>query len=532
MSIAKGRFKSLQNDSKILGIGSLFRRKNRKTWAINVDFNGGITKSMQFSNVPILARKRVLNSTKPYKLAGLSIGFIIENAQKWEISTASDCPAYRAHRHGRDGNQLCFVTQVGSTKVFIPQLEMARALFYHDPFLARLSLQHNALAEDFILGHGDEGKPLIIVREGAEYPVSHFNSDDNRRFLSWILFDSAARASFESISIHLVKYQYQHNNYQHWDFQFMPPPLSGVDFGASGWEDRSSNTFFVWEISKLDQLPSDVDDEIDFFHPGYERKVGGKPIRGDGKAGEAPEQFDLDDDELSDSDRITMALISDRVVVSFKNPHITNRIPNKTKAINNIIGDGEKEVLDNDLSPNEKDESGSLSGGAWNNLDDQSDDVHLYVGKFQSFYKMIDCLVAKHGFKLVKKELAKLPKLGDGKKHWLSDTQNPRCMATVELEFSNQFYTLLEIDTSDGAAKLSTMLLTYAPGWVSENETKILHRIMKKSLGWPRDYFKEQLGEKKYTGIPHPKSKHYGAFPAEVIEPWAQRIANWIDRSA
>jgi hypothetical protein len=525
------RFKKLNDDSRVLGIGSLFRGKDRKSWAINVDLNGGSSQSMQFSNIPVLARKRVLNPTKQYKKAGLPIELTIESTQSWKVAKASDCPAYQAHRHGRDGNLLCFVTQVGSTRVFIPQLEMARVLFYHDPFLARLSLQHNALAEDFVVGKSDDGKPLIVVREGAEYPMYYFNRDDNRRFLSWVLLDHEARVSFESICVQLIKGQYQHNNYQHWNFQFTPPPLTGVELEASGWGDGTSNTFFVWEVSKLDKLPSEVEGEIDFYHPGYERQVGGKPTKGDGKKGEASEQFDLDDDELSDSDKATVGLMSDRVTVSFKNPHITNRVPSKTKSVNNIIGDGEKEVLDNDLSPNEKEEAGNLPGGAWNNLDDQTDDAHLYIGKFQSFIEMVECLVAKHGFKLVRKDVSKLPQLGDGKKHWMADTQNPRCLANIELELSNQFYTLLEIDTSDDAAKLSTMLLRSAPGWVSENEKNILQRIMKKSLGWPSDYFKDQLGEKTYTGIPHPKSKHSGALPAEVIDPWGQRIVNWIERT-
>ncbi len=364
MSKHNARFKKLKDDSKVLGIGSLFRGKARKSWAINVDLNGGSSQSMQFSNIPVIARKRVLNPTKQYKQAGLPIEFTIENAQSWRVAKASDCPAYQAHRHSGDGNQLCFVAQVGSTRVFIPQLEMARVLFYHDPFLARLSLQHNALSEDFVVGKRDDGKPLIVVREGAEYPVYYFNRDDNRRFLSWVLLDRAARASFESICVQLIKGQYQHNNYQHWNFQFTPPPLTGVELEASGWEDSTSNTFFVWEVSKLDKLPSEVEGEIDFYHPGYERQVGGKPTKGGGKKGEASDQYDLDDDELSDSDKATIALMSDRVAVSFKNPHITNRIPSKTKSVNNFIGDGEKEVLDNNLSPNEKEESGDLPGGA------------------------------------------------------------------------------------------------------------------------------------------------------------------------
>jgi hypothetical protein len=222
------RFKKLNDDSRILGIGSLFRSKGRKSWAVNVDFNGGLSKSMQFSNIPILVRKRALNPTKQYKLAGLPIEVTIENAQLWKVAKASDCPAYQSHRHSGDGNQLCFVAQVGSNQMFIPQLEMARVLFYHDPFIARLSLQHNALAEDFILGKRSDGQPMIIVREGAEYPLSYFNRDDNRRFLSWVLLDHAARTSFESICVHLIKYQYQQNNYQHWNFQFIPPPLLGL----------------------------------------------------------------------------------------------------------------------------------------------------------------------------------------------------------------------------------------------------------------------------------------------------------------
>lgn len=530
MSKPEARFKKLKDDSRVLGIGSLFRGVDRKNWAINVDLNGGFAQSMQFSNIPVLARKRVLNATKQYKPAGLNLEFIIENAQTWTVAKASDCSAFQAHRHGRDENQYCFVVQVGNAWVFIPQLEMARVLFYHDPFLARLSLQHNALAEDFMLGSGEDGQPLIVVREGAEYPVFYFNRDDNRRFLSWVLLDRAARASFESISIQLNKNHYRKNNYRHWNFQFTPPPLFGVDLGARGWEDRDSSSFFVWEITKLKNLPSDIEGEIDFYHPGYERKVGGKPTQGDGKQWEAPDRFDLDDDELSDSDKTTISLMSEQVALSFKTPHITNRIANKSRAVSYVTGDGDKEVLDKDLSPNEKEESGNLPGGAWNNLDDQTDDAHLYFSKFDSFFKMVDVLVVKHGCILIGKNLTKLPKVGYGKKHWLADTENPRCMATVELEFDNQSFTLLELDTSDGAAKLSTMLLNSSSDWVKTEEKEILSWIMKKSLGWPTEYFKEQLGDKTYTGIPHPKSKHSGVLPAEVIDSWAQRIANWMGR--
>lgn len=527
--MAEGKFNSLKDNSKIFGIGSLFRKRNRKTWAINVDFNDGSTKAMQFSNIPVLARKRVLNSTKTYKTVGKKVGFLIEDARQWRIAKASDCPAYQAHTHGKDANQLCFVVEDGSTSVFIPQLELARALFYHDPFLARLSLQHNALSEDFFIQQVEE-KISINVREGAEYPIYYYNQDDNRRFLSWVLLDSAARASFESISVHLIKNQRIDNAYQKWNFQFLPPPLSGVELEARGWSDYRSNTFFIWEITKLNNLPSNIDREIDFFHPAYERQFSGNPIKVDAKKGDAPNEFDLHDDELAGSGKTVIPLMSDKVMVSFKNPHITNRVLSKVKLVNSVTGSGEKKAHGKDLSPNEKDESGELPGGAWNNLDDQTDDTHLYIGKFESFFKMVDCLVVEHGFKLVRQKTRKLPKLGSRKKHWLSDSQNPRCLTYVELENSCGFYTLLEIDTSDGATKLSTMLLKSSPGWLHNNEKQVLRGIMKRSLGWPTDYFKKQLGEKAYIGIPHPQSKGSGVLPHEAIAPWAQRVVSGIKR--
>lgn len=532
MSKHKARFKKLRDDAKILGLGNLFRGNGKKSWAINVDFNGGFSQGMQFSNLPVLARKRVLNPTQQYTsgVGGRPINFKIENAQTWQIAKASDCPAYIAHRHGRDENQLCFVAKTGNTNVFIPQLEMARVLFYHDPFLARLSLQHNALAEDFMIEMRGDGRPLVVVREGAEYPLYHFNRDSNRRFLSWVLLDREARASFESISAHLMNNCYRHNNYQHWIYQFTPPPLSGVELEAYGWEDPDSATSFVWQISKLDNLPSEIEKIIDFYHPGYERQVGGKPIKGDGGQGEAPEQFELDDDELSDTVKATMELMSDRVMVSFKNPHLTNRVPSKTKPVKNITGDGEDEVLDKDLSPNEKEESGGLQGGAWNNLDDQTDDAHLYVGKFESFFKMVAVLGTSHGCLILNQSIIKLPKVGESKKHWLSDTQNPRCMAVVELVFNSQHVTLLEIDTSDNAAKLSTMMIKGADEerWVHNNVDQIAQGVIKKSLGWPSALFNSVLKKDAFVGIPHPKSKNPGALAPEEISPWAQRFVNWM----
>ena len=343
--------------------------------------------------------------------------------------------------------------------------------------------------------------------------------------------DKYARQAFESISSNLFTNQFRRGNYDHWDLKFIPPPLTDVELEVSGWQDMETQTFFVWEVRKLIGLSSSVTGEVDFIHPNYERQVGGKPTRGDGKQGMAPEQYEIDDDELSDIDKATIALMSVEVSVSFKDSFITNRIAKKTRSVGNFIGDGEQEVLGKDLSVNEKEISGNLPGGAWNNLDDQTDDAHLYLSKFQSFMDMVNLLESKHDCQIQNIKIVKLPQLGEGKKHWLADTQNPRCIAIVELVYNNQFIILLEIDTSDGAAKLSTMMLkTGLIDWLNENLIRIKLGIMKKSLGWPTDLFGEKLNKDDFSGIPHPKSKHSGLLAPEEIAPWAQRFVNWMNR--
>lgn len=258
--------------------------------------------------------------------------------------------------------------------------------------------------------------PAIHVREGAEYPLYYFNRDDNRRFLCWVLMDPDARKSFDSISTNLFINKYRQENYDHWDFRFSPPPLTGVELKVSGWDDFASNTFLVWEVTDLAGLPSSVTGEVDIIHPNFERKVGGKPIKGDGGLSEAPEEYGLDDDEMSDTDKATVELMSETVSVSFKDPFITNRISGKTRSVSNIITTADKEELVKDLSVNEKEITGDLPGGAWNNLDDQTDDGHLYLRKFQSFIDMVTILESSHGCIISNKTTKKLPKRGSGKK--------------------------------------------------------------------------------------------------------------------
>jgi len=51
-----------------------------------------------------------------------------------------------------------------------------------------------------------------------------------------------------------------------------------------------------------------------------------------------------------------------------------------------------------DISMEESLDGGGLSGADWDNLNDITDDVHLYENKFTCFLKVIDLIAAKEAY--------------------------------------------------------------------------------------------------------------------------------------
>lgn len=525
----KAKIKNIEDDAKVIGIGDLFKRSSHKLWSINIELSSQ-KNHVHFSCAPILARKRHLNPTQNHSVVGKTMTIDILDAQKWEVKRLSACKAYHVSSKGNDGDQWGFVAKSGNTDYFIPHLELARVLFYHDSFMARLSLQHNALEEDFSIGK-ENGETTIHVLEHAEYPLKFFEKPENRRFLSWVILDQEARASFDSIAASLISNQSSRGDYDFWRFRFSPPSLHGVRMTVRGWHDFKSRTFFVWEITALEGLPSSVSGEVHMTHPKFVQSIGGnRPVLSDGGSA-LPEELEIDDEEMSDADKQIIELDSMKTSITYAKPFSVKRIATNERHSVAVIGKGEHEYASKDISVNGKDVSASLPGGAWNNLNDETDDAHLYIGKFKSFDSMLELLANQHGCQIVQKRIRKLPQHGNGKKHLLTDTYNARCIAVVELYLNNNHLTLLEIDTSDGAASLSTMLLkTSSPGWIFDYIEEIERRVMKKSLSWPTNYFKRQLGQDSYHAVPHPRSDNPGQLSSEEIAPWAKRFVNWMNK--
>jgi hypothetical protein len=527
------RFKHIPEDALVLGVGSLFKKNSNVFWGINLSFSKKLDRpSIPIAGVPLIRRYKSLSANQSNQLKGRQLTFTIRDAQQWDRKRLRDCPAFHSMGNGHNSEQWCFEFDVpdGPT-VFLPQLELARVLFLHDNYLSRICLEHGKLSSDFNITNIN-GHWQIDVMPSSSYPIAAFNDERSRRFLSWILMDPEARTSFESIHQTMMREYISSGQYKFWDFSFTPPCLNRTKLEVSGWHDWSTNSFFVWEIRRVEDLPSSMPDELDFYHPDFKRQVTGQGGGANSGRPKRPEEHELDDEEEADPDKKRVVLDTESVGLSFRKPFKTNRVTNKTRKANSGKPDDSEpnEQLPNKLSPNGDNVTGTIAGADYDVLSDESDDAHLYASKFEIFSQVIDRLETNHGCQTYRYPLRKLPKLARCTKHMMADDANPRCMAVVEVTCHGQVYHFVEVDTSDAKNSISTMVLK-----LNDNSTLLKQiaeleiRLLKKSLAWPRDYISLICGDGNFKGISHPSCKHKGCIDPADIDKWAGWFMGWLE---
>ena len=531
------RFEHLSDDTEIKAIGSLFRRVNGSQWGINLGFYPLQPKrSMTVSNAPVLVRKRVLNPTAHHKQAGYRQVFTITDTKGWKVDTISNCPVLE-NPHPIEREQMCFVfqTDTGLT-VFLPQFELARALFLHDGYLSRTALEPDCLKAEFdITVTPANNAALVNVMPTSTYPLISFNDPEVRRVLSWILIDNEARASFESIGKYQKLTGTESRGYRQWDFQFDPPALPYVEFEVRGKFTPATNTIVVYEIKAIRNIQVDVPELIEFYHPRFEELVTGSGSKGAGASSEMASDYTLEEQDATADKRRSIyhpPPVEFKFARAFKTAKIadkkragaTGRKDEQNESTGSVHGSAEEATI-----------AGSLQGVEWDTINDTTDDAHLYRNKFDAFWQMLDCLQSNHGCKIVSQNLRKLPELPRCKKHLLKTDGNSRFMAVVEIRLQGLLYQILEVDTSDEANALSTQLLQLnsPERWDDPLLKEIEKKLLRQSLRWPGDIFKRECGKGGYRGIPHPQTagQGKGRISDDAIALWAARFYRWASAS-
>ncbi|WP_257977403.1 hypothetical protein [Vibrio parahaemolyticus] len=258
-----------------------------------------------FSNVPALYRGKIINQR------GLSESYAKRGRHKFRSneflrhSSLSEFPDSESAESLRkkESEQHVFVLDRGAApKLVIPQLELARVLFYASSYLSRASLMSSRLLTDFkVEVNTKEDYANIEVLQTSNFPPSAFNDSATRAMLSWLLIDSNAKRSFESIFryFNVEKEQDVSAGYKRWLFHFDPPQMSGWFFSYEGRLDASGRYFLVEKITDIEintQMPSRVYFHNPSFSHSDERQ---EPTSGR----KCPEPYERPEDHIIDDDR-------------------------------------------------------------------------------------------------------------------------------------------------------------------------------------------------------------------------------------
>lgn len=528
------KFDGLGDDVKIKSLGSLFRKIDSSRWGVNVDFYPWQEKpSLTMSNASVLFRNGVLNPTKDHDSTGWKESFRIESTQQWITEKIKDCPAI-SNLSRIEANQNCFVFKIKDGKtVYLPQFELARALFFHDSYLSRTAIESDCLAAEFEVAVVEESKKAIInVMPSSGYSLKKFNDPTCRRMLSWILLDPDARSSYESIGKYQKLNGCEKDQYRHWDFQFDAPPLCGVELSVRGKFDPESNCVFVFGINAIRNLKAEIPESVEIYHPNFKESVQGLGTGARAAIEQGSEDYVVHDGADANMNNQRIIIQSSSLDIEFDRAFKTSKVAAKQKR--NSAGKLDDALSDGaltDVSTEESSAGQGLPSADWDNVNDITDDAHLYENKFTCFRKMIDLIVAKDGCIFENKHTRKLPKLRGYSKHLLSTDANPRCLAVIEITVQNETIYILEVDTSDADKSLSTQVIkTKNPdNW--DNDLKELEiQLIKSSLCWPTKTLTWLFGEGQFKGIPHPKtdSKNKGVLSSDSIANWADRLYSRI----
>lgn len=213
-----------ESNIKVTHIGSLFRNRNEHFWRMYVWFDPiQNIKATRFSNLPILSRGKNINSTAPDeseidKIIAIGQNYDLTKVALKEFKDLSDISSVR----NKEGEQNAFkIFQRNAPVIFLPQIELARALFLFNSYMCRACLRTTALNMDFDVRRDVERNHAEInVRIVDLFPLKAFDHSGTNTILSWILTNKDARKSYTSICRNFNKEKTSNATQESWNFSF------------------------------------------------------------------------------------------------------------------------------------------------------------------------------------------------------------------------------------------------------------------------------------------------------------------------
>ena len=177
-----------------------------------------------------------------------------------------------------------------------------------------------------------------------------------------------------------------------------------------------------------------------------------------------------------------------------------------------------------EVSTNEPICEGNIPSAEFNGVEDETEDLHLYLDRFSAFQQMIDFFCQENSVKNFSFQLHKLPNIQGHSKHIKADG-NPRCGAEVSFQFYGQIIVILEVDTSDNKKPLSTRVLSLKDlnQWNKVDRAKVLELVVTQCLRWPKGIFKHICYKNITLNHPRMNTNNQKISNNELIG-WANRL--------
>ena len=513
-------------NARISSIGAIFKNKQERDWNINLGLEHEkqrIFKHTRFSSMHLVAQRRCLNSSVQLKDENyLTLKFKISDLTEWQVSNNIATKQFQLTQKLTDLDQ-----KFKNTIVHLPQLELARALFFHNAYFARNALSQNFLSLEFDVQRVSENHVLIKELPSSNFPPSQYNHPGMRNLLAWILINPEIRRSYESIAAYCFNEKIQGKNKEWWYFNFDPPSLENVEITVKAYYSKKLDQIYINEIVEIKGLESNLPKRIDFSSPRFTQN---KSTSSTGKSGtysnlQEPESPEIDDSQEANSDRKILTLPSSPVLLSFSDPVLTRKIYNKKRANNTSLPSQEEEIQDYDaVGTDEATRVGTIGRGEFEGLEDESNNLDLLMDRFEAFRFMIERFIEQNNIKVTTSKIYNLPRLQRSKLHMTLDG-NKRSLMIYRLDklFDHNFI-IFEIDVTDNVKKLSTLVLCLKD-MKEFDETSIetmMKKIMQRSLRWPTLKYFADYGSAKT--LHHPKNLNELNESSHEFELWVERF--------
>ena len=521
------KIKNFPKNSRLTFLGSIFKDIKNSEWNITVGLENDkystkdqryILNHARFSNMPLLARNRRFNQTEtftPFNESTITIK--IDDFQKWEI-LINESGQYSFSNIVSDIH-----AKLTDIKIVLPQIELARVLFLHNAYISRAALDQGCLSREFDIIKEDH-QTLINIPEFCNFPISQFNNIGMRRLLAWILLDTQIRTSFESISKNFLSEKLQTKFREFWNFNFVPPSLKGAEITLKVYFSAQKNKYYVNEILAISNLPTEINHTVIFCSPKFTVKNTQVSSEGSSGGSKPPRNEDpiIDNEKEANSDKPTVIIDSPKIIMALSSPFETKKAVIKRSGKKGRLNSDDITTLSEpDVSTGESSIFGEIGRGEFENFQDESDDLELFMKRFEAFKIMIEQFTSQHNI-LPRITISKLPAVNRSRLH-LTDEDNFRCIVEVKLEFQNKQFVILEIDTSDNHKSLSTLIVKVEnlEAW-EQHFQSFKEDIIKRSLRWPTTESLKGIGIPK--GLNHPKNKFEMTRSDQEFKDWIKRF--------